>query len=159
MKKMGFGIAGLAGMILGGSIVEIVEKKNKKVKSKNINQNIKRLKSYYDILNKWLSMKQKGESLEKYFIEYGYESVAIYGMGELGKRLYDELKDTNIKVLYGIDKNFGGKYLDIDIKSLDEELPDVDVTVVTAVFAFDEIVSELEDKLSSQIISLNEVLL
>lgn len=158
MKKMGLGIAGLAGLILGGSIVEIVEKKNKKSKSKNVDQNTKRLKSYYDILNKWLSMKQKGESLEKYFLDYGYKSVAIYGMGELGKRLYDELKDTSIKVLYAIDKNSGGKYLDIDIKSPDEKLPEVDVTVVTAVFAFDEILLELEDKLSSQIISLNEVL-
>ncbi len=158
MKKMGLGIAGLAGMILGGGIVEIVEKKNKKSKNKSIDQNTKRLKSYYDILNKWLSMKQKGESLEEYFLDYGYKSVAIYGMGELGKRLYDELKDTNIKVLYAIDKNSGGKYLDIDIKSPDEDLPEVDVTVVTAVFAFDEILSELEDKLSSQIISLNEVL-
>lgn len=158
MKKMGLGIAGLAGMILGGGIVEIVEKKNKKSKNKSIDQNTKRLKSYYDILNKWLSMKQKGESLEEYFLDYGYKSVAIYGMGELGKRLYDELKDTSIKVLYAIDKNSGGKYLDIDIKSPDEDLPEVDVTVVTAVFAFDEILSELEDKLSSQIISLNEVL-
>ncbi len=158
MKKMGLGIAGLAGMILGGGIVEIVEKKNKKSKNKSIDQNTKRLKSYYDILNKWLSMKQKGESLEEYFLDYGYKSVAIYGMGELGKRLYDELKDTNIKVLYAIDKNSGGKYLDIDIKSPDEDLPEVDVTVVTAVFAFDEILSELEDKLSSQIISLNELL-
>ncbi len=50
MKKMGLGIAGLAGMILGGGIVEIVEKKNKKSKNKSIDQNTKRLKSYYDIL-------------------------------------------------------------------------------------------------------------
>ena len=36
--------------------------------------------------------------------------IAIYGMGYLGECLYEELENTDIQVLYGIDQSARGLY-------------------------------------------------
>ena len=78
-------------------------------------------------------------------------------MSYLGERLLDELKDTGIVVRYGIDKNAQNIYADVEIKSLDDELPEVDAIVVTAVYFFDEIEEELSKRVEYPIISLEDV--
>ena len=109
------------------------------------------------MLNQWLALKQEGKSLETYFLENGYKTIAIYGMGEMGNRLYDELKGTSIKVKYAVDQNVNGTYSDIKVVDKDEEFEDVDVMVVTAVFAYCEIEEEVGSKVSFPIISLEDV--
>ena len=76
-------------------------------------------------------------------------------MGELGNRLYEELKETEIIMKYGIDKNSG--FGEIEILDIDDELPEVDVVVVTAVFDFDKIESNLKDKVNCPVISLEDI--
>ena len=49
---------------------------------------------YYRILNMWLEMKQKGKSGITFLQEKGMKRIAIYGMQELGERLYEEIKNT-----------------------------------------------------------------
>ncbi len=143
-------------VFLSGSIVGAVG--ISKITSKSIDANDKRIdkfKSYYSVLTQWLALKQKNESLERYFINKRYKTIAIYGMGELGNRLYEELKTTGIIIEYGIDKNFG--FGDIKILNLDDELPKVDVIVVTAVFDFDKISNDLKDRVNCPIVSLEDI--
>ena len=109
------------------------------------------------MLNQWLCIKQEGKSLDEYFKENNYKTVAIYGMGEMGNRLYDELKNTDIEVKYAIDKNASSTYSELDVKEIDDELPEVDVVVVTATFAFDDIVEDIQDKFVCPIVSLEDV--
>lgn len=116
-----------------------------------------KFKSYYNMLNQWLILKQDGKSLSKYFIDNEYKTIAIYGMGEMGNRLYAELKDTEVEVKYAIDKNPESIYASLSVCDLEDELAKVDAVVVTAVFAFDSIVNELESKLDCPIISLEDV--
>lgn len=116
-----------------------------------------KFKTYYNTLNRWLELKQKGISLDKWFQKNGYKNAAVYGMGELGNRLYEELKDTEIKVKYAIDQNAYGVSLDIPIYQKEDELPDVDVIVVSAVFAFSEISGELEKKCTCPVVSLEDI--
>lgn len=133
---------------------------SKVISDKTINQKsekVDKFKNYYNMLNQWLMLKQEGKSLEKWFIENEYKTVAIYGMGEMGNRLYDELKNTSVEVKYGIDKNAGSTYSDLEVRSLDDCLEEVDVVIVTAIFAFDEIEEEIGDIILSPIISLEDV--
>ncbi len=116
-----------------------------------------KFKTYYNTLNRWLELKQKGVSLDKWFQKNGYKNAAVYGMGELGNRLYEELKDTEIRVEYAIDKNAYGVSLDIPVYQKEDELPDVDVIVISAVFAFSEISGELEKKCTCPIVSLEDI--
>ncbi|RDU22806.1 hypothetical protein [Anaerosacchariphilus polymeriproducens] len=133
---------------------------SKVISDKTINQKaekVDKFKSYYNMLNQWLLIKQEGKSLESWFIENEYKTVAIYGMGEMGNRLYDELNNTSINVKYGIDKNAGATYSDLEVCSLDDCLEEVDVVIVTAIFAFDEIEEEIGDIILAPIVSLEDV--
>ena len=116
-----------------------------------------KFQSYYNLLNRWLLVQQNGNSLEEFFLENGYHSVAIYGMGEMGKRLAEQLKDSKVEVKYAVDQEAGGEYLGIDILEKTDVLPEADVMIVTAIFAFDEIQEEMSQYYNGEIMSLEEV--
>lgn len=146
----------LTGGIFGFCSKIYLEKRKKEC----CQEKVDKFKGYYNILNLWLGLKQEGKSLEKYFIDNGYKTVAIYGMGEMGNHLYEELKDSNIvKVLYGIDKNTASDHSGLEIRDLDDDLDVVDVVVVTATFAYKEIKEDIEKRLNSKIVSLDDVIL
>lgn len=82
-----------------------------------------------------------------YFEDNLINNVAIYGLGAIGKRLYEELSQQSIDVVYGIDKNAEKIHLDgLEIKTLDDELPDVDTVVVTPI-SFYEIEKDIYQKM------------
>lgn len=113
---------------------------------------------YYITLNNWIGKKQKNINLSSYFEKMGYKSVAIYGMKEVGERLYAELKYTKTEVKYAIDQNAESIYADIDVYSPDDDLPEVDVIVVTATYYYNSILNNIKDKISCPIISLDDVI-
>jgi len=149
-------LAGLA-MVFGMGVGAVAVRKKMQVVADKKGEKIDKFKGYYELLNQWMFLKQSGKSLVSYFEKNGYQKIAIYGMGELGNRLYEELKDTKIKVEYAIDKNSSNVYSELIVKQTGEELPEVDVVIVTATFAFDEIVSEIQELFTCDIISLEDV--
>ena len=58
---------------------------------------------WYKTLYQWLLVRQDKVEIADYFKENGYQRVAIYGMGELGRLLLKELRDTGIEIPYVID--------------------------------------------------------
>lgn len=124
---------------------------------KNIDE-ANKFREFYGILNYWLTLKEEHKTLEFYFTQNGYEDIAIYGMKDLGIHLFEELKNTNVNVLYGIDKNADCIYAEIEVYKPGYHMPDVDVIVVTAVHYFDEIKKELQQYTDAHIISLADVL-
>ncbi|GFI44330.1 hypothetical protein IMSAGC018_02011 [Lachnospiraceae bacterium] len=79
-------------------------------------------------------------------------------MSYVGETLLRELKDTEIKVAYGIDHNADGIYTDIEIITTEELVDNVDVIVVTAITYFEEIEERLRKKISCPIISFEDIL-
>jgi len=155
MKKGIIGGLGIVIGVLAGSVITgRVSEKNLEKKSEKVNK----FKSYYNMLNQWLVLKGQGKSLEEYFTGNGYKTIAIYGMGEMGNRLYEELKDSDIEIQYAIDKAPGAVYSELEVREAEEEMDKVDVVIVTATFAYDEIKEELEDKFTCPIISLEDVI-
>lgn len=110
------------------------------------------------MMNQWVKVKQEGKNLSSYFEANGYKKIAIYGMSYVGETLVDELKGTGVEVAYGIDKNAEGIYADIEVFSVDDNLEEADVIVVTAITFFDEIEKMLASKVKCPIISLEDVL-
>ncbi len=128
-------------------------------KSMNQTQNqMNKLLLYYQILNMWLEMKQKGKSAVTYLEKKGVKRIAIYGMKELGERFFEEIKNTDIEVAYIIDKNPGEVIGDFQVISPEQNLPQVDAIVVTAEYYFKEIVCQISKKVNCPIYSLNAVL-
>lgn len=110
------------------------------------------------LLEQWIKKKQEGKDFAGYFQKNGIKSIAIYGMSFVGEQLYEELKDSEIKIRYAIDKSANGIYVDIDVISPDDKLPEVDAVVVTPVYYYDEIKKNLAKKIDCPILSLETVL-
>lgn len=117
-----------------------------------------KFRGYYTLLNQWMKLKQMNISLDTYFVQNHYKTIAIYGMGELGRRLYKELENSNVKVAYCIDKNSGYSEDDIRILGIHDTMEPVDAVIVTATYAYDSVVAEISPKFDCPILSLNEVI-
>lgn len=112
----------------------------------------------YLMMNQWVKVKQENKSITLYLEAEGYKSIAIYGMNYVGETLMDELLNSNVEVKYGIDKNADTIYADIDILRPEDELPEVDAVIVTAITFFDEIEDALSRKMDCPIISMEDIL-
>ncbi len=110
------------------------------------------------MMNQWVKIKQEGKNLAEYFRKAGYKNIAVYGMSYAGETFVNELKETGIQVIYGIDKNTDAVYPGMRIVSMEDRLENVDAIVVTAISFFDEIKESLREKMDCPIISLEYVL-
>lgn len=133
------------------------EWENKK-KSKNISNENKKVEQYYRLFNHWLMLNQRGFSLEQYFLEREYKNIAVYGMGPLGKRLCDELRNTSVKIDFVTDINIERIHTNEITCNLNDVMPEVDAFVVTPTYYYNEIESLLKQKVDCPIISIEEVL-
>lgn len=118
-----------------------------------------RFEQNFHILNKWLCLRQRGQSLLSYFEDNLLCSAAIYGMGTMGERMFDELRGLPVEIAYGIDRMAGQKRIpglkiyDLNIK----EYPQTDVIIVTPVSDYWNIVEQLKEKTKVPIVSLEDV--
>lgn len=144
----------LLGTGAGMTVMGVISKKDVKEKKEKIDK----FKTYYNILNQWLAIKQEGKTIEKYFSNNNIRTIAIYGMGKIGYCLYDDLKGSSIEVKYAIDNNAENIYGELDIFDVEETLPSVDAIVVTAVFAFDDIKEKLESVVDYDVVSLQDII-
>lgn len=122
-----------------------------------LNAKIDKFKNYYNMLNQWLKLVYEEKVISSWFTDHNITTIAIYGMGEMGNRLYDALRDSNIKVSYAIDKAAGYTYSEVRVYEIGDQLPEVDAIVVTATFAFHSIREKLSDKVTCPVINLEEI--
>lgn len=155
MKK---GIAGVLSAVAGGvaGSVAVSVKSNKEVKKWRgfSNKHLEMIKLY----DQWFATKQEGKSVADYLKSEGIKTVAIYGMSFIGQRLYEELRNTGVEVVYGIDKNCDKIYADIDIVTPEDDLEEVDAIIVTAFCFFDEIEESLMEKTDARILSIEDLI-
>ena len=112
----------------------------------------------YLMMNQWVKIKQEGKNLSSYFEKNGYKKIAIYGMSYAGETLLNEMRGTNVQVVYGIDKNADMFGADVDVVSVEDALEEVDAIVVTAITYFEEIEVMLSEKIDCPILSLEDIL-
>lgn len=155
MKK---GVIGAMALLAGGAVGAAGAGKaaGKKIKEKQ--QMADKHLALYLMMNQWVKVKQEGKRLDSYFEQNGYKRIAVYGMSYAGETLIDELKNTDIQVAYGIDRNADTIYADVDVVTLDDTLEKVDAIVVTAITFFNEIEEKLSDKTDCPVLSLEDIL-
>lgn len=123
---------------------------------------VSRYRDYYDVTNQWLKNINQSKKTSNYFEENGYESIAIYGLGELGSRLYEELKESKINIKYFVDKEADNMYFgseDVELVAIEDLNDDnIDAVVVTPVYAYNQIEKQLQNNgVTCDIISLEDV--
>lgn len=111
---------------------------------------------YYYLLNKWIELKQKNIDIVTYFKSRNYKDIVIYGMGEIGVHLLEELKERDINIKYIIDQKSNPLNLVTD-KSINKKI-EADIVVVTPIFAYDFIKNQLKDYCSCPIVSIEEII-
>jgi len=157
---MGLTIGNVAGVVVSTAIgcmagigYEFVkeEKRLDKLEDKE-----KKFEAFYRLLVAWLEMKQEGKNLAEYFECNNIRTIAVYGMKELGERLVKELEETDIEIKCVIDQNVGAIETNLIKKKPDDELPEVDAIVVTAIYFYQDIAEKLSKKVDCQIISLED---
>lgn len=105
----------------------------------------------FHVFDEWLQLKYMGGSLKPYFEDNQITSVAVYGMGAIGRRLCEEFREQKINIKYAIDRNAANIHINgVKVKTLEEELPAVDAVIVTPI-AFYEIEKKLYEKLGSKV--------
>lgn len=144
----------LTGAVLGAGVMGKIKGKSVKKAEKMSGKHL----ALFLMMNQWVKIKQENKDLSSYFEKKGFKKIAIYGMSYVGETLVDELKNSNITVLYGIDQKADSIYADVDIVFIEDELQEVDAIVVTAITFFDEIEQKLSGKVDCPIISLDDIL-
>ena len=119
-----------------------------------------RFKIGFELLACWLLLKQEGKALSVYFEDNLICNIAIYGMGVLGERLYEELKNSEVTVCYAIDRlaNLKNRKNIKIYNSNENSLPLIDAIVVTPIQDYWTIVNLLEMKTDAAIISLKDII-
>lgn len=151
-------LCALCGFVTGGFFVGtiVIRKYLMELKSRKVfTERLQYIIRVYDV---WMMMKREGKSVEKYLQEHGINSIAIYGMSELGNRLYQELKDSLIEIKYGMDMNAGIQLKDLRVIRPKDNDENVDAVVVTALTTFDDVKIGLRQKGYTNILALDEIL-
>ena len=106
------------------------------------------------VLLKWVDVYQNSLKIGDYLWQKGIKTIAIYGMGYLGRLLLNELKNSNVQVQYGIDRRAGNIVTSIPVVKLDEVKEEVDLIIITAPVRY----NELRPYLNFDMVSLEDLL-
>lgn len=146
---LSFVVGTITGTVTTGTkLNNIIEKKQ---------QEKEKFRIMYQMMERWFRLKLEGKNIEDYFNAYGYKHIAIYGMGDIGKNLLADLRNSSVKVDYAIDKAVTNTE-NIRVVSPEEKLEKVDAIVVTAIAYFDDINDNLSSKTDCPIISLEDII-
>lgn len=99
---------------------------------------------------------EEGKDISALLKKEQVHSVAIYGMGVVGRHLAVELEKQGCSISYIIDKRSSSKY-NYKFYSPNDTLPAVDAVIVTPIAEFDSIYDFLAGKMSTKIISTLEL--
>lgn len=112
------------------------------------------------LLNDWMYLRDHTINVSSYFHKYGYQNIAIYGMGKLGEHLLCELKEGGIYVSFGIDKNGGEnrQSIGIEIYRPEQKMPKTDAVVITVTDQYAEISRMLSREMECPMITIEEII-
>ena len=82
-----------------------------------------------ELLYTWLRLELSGKQLTEYFSVHGYQHVAVFGMGRLGRLVADALGEMAV---YGVEQtNFGAVHERLTVYRLGEDLlPPADSMII-----------------------------
>jgi len=109
-------------------------------------------------LDRWMQLRENNIHVSQYLIKKNIHTVAIYGIGVLGKHLLYEFKNSQIDVKYLIDKNTQKRVNGYNLVAPCEELGKVDAIIITVVNEFDSIYEDLKNRIDAELMSIEELI-
>lgn len=114
-------------------------------------------KEYYEIMSCWLDLKNREISIGSLLQNRGYKKIILYGFGNIGKKVYSELLNSSIEVLYVVDKYSTEKKI-IRLENLKYIEGTADAVIVTPTYDFAIIYDDLKKIVSCPVISFLEII-
>lgn len=143
----------LAGFILGTFVCFRLMWKLAIRVAQNKDQRIQMFRSYFYTLDRWLTAKRRQKALGDWLAQTRQvHTVALYGLGVLGRQFAAELEGSPVKILYAIDRDTTKTSVDFPVLKMEEILPPVELVIVTPAYDFDIIRDKLKVKLACPII-------
>ncbi len=128
---------------------------NKKLSA--IDQN--RYQHMFEVMGWWTENLQMNRHISQILMSKGYKSVIIYGAGNAGKRLYNELKES-VDILGVVDQNIyqSWEWDEIQLYDSKAEIPYADIIIVSAFMFFEQIEKDMYNKSRFGCISLEDLI-
>lgn len=126
---------------------------------KNKDRTIMKYRLYHRLMLDWIANLEKGKSVYGYLKRKKFMNIAIYGRRGLGECLREQLSETDVSLRYFIDRAACQEKIDqVPIYRLDDELPKVDVIIVTPIWDYENIRKQLSEKVGYPIVSLQDII-
>lgn len=116
------------------------------------------------ILNRMLFLKQRGKHISDYLQEEDIKTVSIWGCSDIGQRVYDELKESEIKVICAIDEKPAERNL--PVRTVDATMEQAqlisqsDAIIITPVLHLTEILDKISEmNITCKIYSIDKILM
>ena len=133
--------------------------------NKTLEDKIKRQKRMIDkdnrimeLYERWVAAQSRDEDVCRFLLDNRLEHVAIYGFGTLGRAVFDVIRSSSVSVDYIIESN--KSRWDKDLRQFftaQDELPNVDAVIVTAISDFEDISKKMKEELICPILSLEDI--
>lgn len=118
-----------------------------------------KFQTYFNFMDQWLEYKEQDAHFAKYFHKKNISSVAIYGMGKIGKHLKYELESEGVDLRYVIDESDAALYNNLPHYNLKDRLPLVDAVIVTPINEYEDIKKKiLENNSKLKVILISEII-
>lgn len=120
---------------------------------------LENINTYYRLLYRWKLMEGTDGSatvFERFFAKQNAK-VVIYGLGEWGELVYQEMKNSNVTIPYVMDQSkisFHG----LPVKNMGDELEKVDYIIVTLFAEFHSIKQALEKHGIGTVLSIEQII-
>lgn len=119
--------------------------------------NYKKYKDLFNLLNRWMTVKEKNVNLDTYFKTKGYTEVMIYGMGPIGIHIAEELRDSNVNIVCGMDRR-KVDCASIEVIESGNDIPKCDAIILSVVTNRREISKTLSERTDIPIISIVDII-
>ena len=105
----------------------------------------------------WIARNGRSDFLESYFKERNITRIAVYGAGYLGRALITALENSEcVRFEYIIDRN--KIQSNMPVYTIEEELPCVDMVIVTPIMEYKNIKNMLQCKGMKNIVSIESLI-
>lgn len=155
-KFAGYLLTALCGCAITYLLIKILNGADARIQKKE--REIEKYKFNYFLCSSWIDVKARGEKIADYLRCHNMNTIAVYGMGDIGVKLCRELQGTDIHIKYVIDRNIPADTVFAPMKKPDESLPQVDAIIVTPVNVFPQIKESLSAVTDNRIVSIEDII-
>lgn len=137
--------------------LEVVDDKYKDYLYKSI-ENKKKMKGFYEFINKFRDQNNREKVIDS-LTKKKIKKLYILGEGDLGVKVKDEVKTSDIEVVGYVDRR-----TESNLELIGESIADIkaktglDLIIIVPFYEFEEIKQELEKHINIEIISLEDTL-